>query len=1020
MPLDLLHHLYFNFYFVGSFIVFAVCASFAFFLLTLKNKSSATLHFGFALAFLSVFNAAYLIPYSIYHPFAAYHRWITVGTILPALLHFSQFLLRFPEPDHPRFTRFMLWAQWIFHIAISSVFVYVSAQSGTVFNVQGQYFDLDADQISTIQSAVILVYILISVVIGIWRCVIRRGVTRWALLAQALILFFVMMIPAVLNSLSRDGRVSRELFQNAYAIFLVIGLFIMVVVFLNTTPDRTTFMSKIIGISLATFLLIMQVLSYRTLSRRDTDFDTLKKEEAGRVLLGGKAPTDLVWLRTLDLKTGKADIKLGEPARTAAIDRMALVAWRSGIARDTASRTVPAGERQKWFESLEAARLKQKSSNAEEQFASLEAQLSVMRNRLIRMPWQNYRDRVRPFLTKQDDRLKPVTDYIALLVQNSALDNRELRQFIGDALVIPQASGARHYPAADGTHFVSFRWFDAQAQTVVEAGYAYLQYRAYIRDAALDFFVLTVGGLFLLLTVFPVFFYLALVDPLKALLTGVSRVNEGNLESEVKIRVEDEIGTLARSFNNMMVSIREARQKLQEHAVELEAKVRERTQSLEQTLGQVQSLKQQQDGDYFLTSLMLNPLGSNNATSDSYQIEFLVKQKKQFDFKHWHAEIGGDICVADRLRLRDEDYIVILNADAMGKSMQGAGGAVVLGSAFHALLDRCRTSRSESHRHPETWIRDAFVELHKIFAVFDGSMLVSVFLALVHEKSGAMFFTNAEHPWPVVIRDGRADFLKTLVFFRKLGIIPGSQKYPWKELRDDSPFLVDTFQLQPGDVMLVGSDGRDDLLIGAGNEKGRIINEDENIFRVLAEKTRGDLRELFDEMSSAGEFTDDLSLIRVAANFQRERISPADGEIISRATEAYRRKDFSEALRFAGMIWHTGERAATKARICYKMGDIPAAIREGLLALDADPLKDDIVYMLVRAYKKQKHYEEALGWSERYRLRRPAHTGNLVHLAHLSSLLHLERDARQYAEEALRLDGSLAVAEQILKKLATV
>lgn len=1019
MLLDALHQLYFNFYFVGSFIVFAVCASFALFLLTLKNKSSATLHFGLALAFLSVFNAAYLIPYSIYHPLAAYHRWITVGTILPALLHFSQFLLRFPEADHPRFTKFMLWAQWTLHLGICGIFIYVSAQAGTVFNVQGHYFDLDADQISTIQSAVILVYILISVVIGIWRCVIRRGVTRWALLAQALILFFVMMIPAVLNSLSRDGRVSRELFQNAYAIFLVIGLFIMVVVFLNTTPDRTTFMSKIIGISLATFLLIMQVLSYRTLSRRDADFDTLKTEEAGRVLLGGKAPADLVWLRTLDLKTGKADVKLGEPARSAAIDNLALVAWRSGVGRETAMRTVPVGDRQKWFESLEAAKAKQQGKSDAEKFTALEAQLSVMRHRLIRMPWQNYRERVRHFLAKQGDSLKPVADYFAALVQNSAFDNRELRQLMGYALKIPQNSGARDYPETDGTHFVSFRWFDAQAQTVMEAGYSYLQYRAYIRDAALDFFVLTVGGLFLLLTVFPVFFYLALVDPLKALLTGVSRVNEGNLESEVKVVVEDEIGTLARSFNNMMVSIREARQKLQEHAVELEAKVRERTLSLEQTLGQVQSLKQQQDGDYFLTSLMLNPLGSNNATSDLYQIEFLVKQKKQFDFKHWHAEIGGDICVADRLRLLDEDYIVILNADAMGKSMQGAGGAVVLGSAFHALLDRCRASRSESHRHPEIWIRDAFVELHKIFAVFDGSMLVSIFLSLIHEKSGAMFFTNAEHPWPVVIRDGRADFLKTLVFFRKLGIIPGSQKYPWKELRDDSPFFVDTFQLRPRDVLIVGSDGRDDLLIGAGNEKGRIINEDENIFRVLAEKTGGDLRELFDQMSAAGEFTDDLSLIRVAANFKPERISPADGEIIAQATAAYRRKDFSEALRFAGMIWHTGERTAAKARILYRTGNFVAAISEALLALEADPLKDDLVYMLVRAYKNLRKYSEALIWSERYRLRRPSHTGNLLHLAHLSSLLHHERDARQYAEEALRLDSTLAIAEQILKRLAT-
>lgn len=910
----------------------------------------------------------------------------------------------------------MLYFQWLVHIGITSVFVYVSLQSGVVYNVTGHYFDLDADQISTIQSGFILVYILLSVFIGIWRCIIRRGVQRWALLAQALILFFVMMIPAVLNSLSRDGRVSRDLFQNAYAIFLVIGLFIMVVVFLNTTPDRTTFMSKIIGISLATFLLIMQVLAYRTLSRRDVDYDTLKKEEAGRVMLGGKPGDDLVWLRSVNLKTGQEKKYFGNGPESASFDLMILTAWRDGFPAQEAVKVMKQGSSRLWLTYLNqyAGNLQ---GTSETKWNQLEARFAVIKNKLSRLTPQNFRGRAEHFLTSQGAAEQDAADFLRQEMRSLKSEGTALRRQISERMLLPLKSGARDYPDANGSQFVSFRWYDAASATVLEAGYSYLKYRAYIRDVALDFFILTIGGLFLLLTVFPVFFYLALVDPLKALLSGVSRVNEGNLDAEVKVVVEDEIGTLARSFNNMMVSIRDARQKLQGYAVELEAKVRERTQSLEQTLGQVQDLKKQQDGDYFLTSLMLNPLGSNHTESRYYDVEFLVKQKKQFDFKHWHAEIGGDICVADHITLRDENYIVLLNADAMGKSMQGAGGAVVLGSAFHALLDRCRISRTESHRHPETWIRDAFVELHKIFAVFDGSMLVSIFLCLIHEKSGAMFFTNAEHPWPVLLRGGHADFLKTQIFFRKLGIIPGAQKYPWKELRDDSPFLVDTFQLQPGDVLLIGSDGRDDLLLGAGNEKGRIINEDENIFRVLTEKTGGSLRQLFDELNAAGELTDDLSLIRVAANFPGSEISPYDRTRLLQATAAYRNKDFAGALVQAEQVSHDGERAATCARIHFKLGDMRTAIEEANTALTADPLKHDLLYLLARAHKKLRNYEEAYSWSEAYRLRKPQHTGNLLHLAHLSALLHLERDARGYAEEALRLDSSLAVAEKILQSL---
>jgi hypothetical protein len=203
---------YFSFFFVGSFIAFAVTGAFAVFLLTLKNKSSATLHLGFSLGFLALFNMAYLIPYSIYHPLAAYHRWFTVGTILPAVLHFTQFLLRFPKVDHPRLTTALLVLQWLIHIAITTVFIISSSKTGVVFNAQGHYFDLDADSISTVQAAFILGYILFSVVVGVWRYFIRRGAHRWALLSQALILFFVMMIPATLNSLSpRRARQPRAI-----------------------------------------------------------------------------------------------------------------------------------------------------------------------------------------------------------------------------------------------------------------------------------------------------------------------------------------------------------------------------------------------------------------------------------------------------------------------------------------------------------------------------------------------------------------------------------------------------------------------------------------------------------------------------------------------------------------------------------------------------------------------------------------------------------------------------------------
>ena len=118
----------------------------------------------------------------------------------------------------------------------------------------------------------------------------------------------------------------------------------------------------------------------------------------------------------------------------------------------------------------------------------------------------------------------------------------------------------------------------------------------------------------------------------------------------------------------------------------LEKKVEERTRELQKTLTQVQTLKLQQDGDYFLTTLLIKPLMVNEAISNKIKIEFFIKQKKTFEFKNKTYEIGGDMCIANNIKLRGKNYCVFINGDAMGKSIQGAGGALVLGVVFRSII----------------------------------------------------------------------------------------------------------------------------------------------------------------------------------------------------------------------------------------------------------------------------------------------------------------------------------------------
>ena len=76
--------------------------------------------------------------------------------------------------------------------------------------------------------------------------------------------------------------------------------------------------------------------------------------------------------------------------------------------------------------------------------------------------------------------------------------------------------------------------------------------------------------------------------------------------------------------------------------------------------------------------------------------------------------------------MKGKPHTVFLNADAMGKSMQGAGGILVLGSVFHSVIERTKLSPKEADVFPEHWLNYTFVELHRVFEVFDGSMLISL------------------------------------------------------------------------------------------------------------------------------------------------------------------------------------------------------------------------------------------------------------------------------------------------------
>ncbi|MCB1169129.1 MAG: SpoIIE family protein phosphatase [Leptospiraceae bacterium] len=422
----------------------------------------------------------------------------------------------------------------------------------------------------------------------------------------------------------------------------------------------------------------------------------------------------------------------------------------------------------------------------------------------------------------------------------------------------------------------------------------------------------------------------------------------------------------------------------------LERKVEQRTSELQETLQEVRTLKVQQDGDYFLTSLLIHPLASVHVDSPLVHVESFARQKKKFQFKHRQSEIGGDINIAYAIELRGKRYIAFLNADAMGKSIQGAGGAIVIGTVFKSLVTRTQIDEAAQSRSPERWLKDCFKELQDVFCSFDGSMLISAVIGLLEEDSGFLLLLNAEHPWTVLYRNGEASFLEEEMMLRKLGV-DGF----------DSGFHLRKYQLEPGDVLVMGSDGRDDLMLpGNGEEETDRFNEDHLLFLQHVSNGKGALAGIVESIEKSGLLTDDLSLLRVG--FMED--PPVDVATVSAKKKESKAQDLIQKA----------ERALDD--------DSERAYRLALRAVEEFPASDEILFRASRVTKKaskksRSGLKQARDLADRVRIRSPFYLPNLNHLARLAYILGDLVASEKHVKEVLEQDPENEKARKLMGHL---
>lgn len=457
-------------------------------------------------------------------------------------------------------------------------------------------------------------------------------------------------------------------------------------------------------------------------------------------------------------------------------------------------------------------------------------------------------------------------------------------------------------------------------------------------------------------------------------------------------------------LGNKFVEVHNQTDELNEN---LENKVKERTKEVIEKMELINNLKVQQDGDYYLTSLIAKPLGTNFNKSKSILTEFYLEQKKKFDFKNKNAELGGDICITSNLRFGDgkNRHVFFFNGDAMGKSMQGAGGAIVAGTVLNNILARSARNNKVQKISQAEWITEVYLELNNVFSSFSGSMLMSCACGLIDEKTKKMWYFNAEHPYTVLYRDGKASFIESAVELRKLGtVIEGNE------------FQLFEFQLANEDILYIGSDGRDDINMNPENE--RDINQDETLFLKNIEYNKADLKKIIHSVHTSGKVTDDLSLIKVSIFEQldmnskdqfdeiQEQISSGDFEKATSNLKEILNSD-KENLKALEMI----------SSVYYEKKNYLEAIRYFNEIISISQNDYEVLFNLSLCYKYLKDYETSILLSEKVFLNNPKKISNLINLADSYRIVGKNEKSREllnkvnevipFFESAMKLDRLL-------------
>ncbi len=817
-------YIYFDFFSIGALIPSLLTGLLGYFFITMKNKSKASLHLGVAMSISSFFYFAYFVSASVYHPLTAFHRWFTVVTVVLQIFNFALAFFSFPDVRFLKFRKFFIPMIYILSALVIAFFFKESYHAEKVFVFAGHYWDFDAEKSSKVVSLVVILLIFFILFAGITRGIVNRGIERWAALSMGIVFFISLLIPGITNVLSRDGLLDRGTYQLTQNLSSVAGVFIIVMIFLNVTKDRSSFMSKILIVTVTTLLVMVQGFTYYSLQDLEKSFDSLMRSETKLSIKSDIYPDDMEYMVSYSFKDGTVTSKYLKSYNSLTLNfqennqefyNTLIYEKIKNLDKTKFSselETLLSGTN-KLFTGYKTGILEfAKTHNPDEKdpagkilgyIDSIERHVLFTRNKISQLPDEKFIDHLNAFLPTAKSKI--FNKIIYLHLETATPDQKILKKEILSYLTPMRKSGSRIYrkDPAEKNHYVAVMEADPVNNTVIEAGYPYLNYRIYVHGTSKKYIIMLLIMVGVIVIGFPFFFWGSLIKPIKNLLNGLQEMQKGNLKVQIPVKVEDEFGFMSRNFNTMADKISEATENLED-------KVRVRTEELQAAMQEMEAINDQlieaRDalwGEMELAKKIQTKLLPENPAITDYDISAYMQPAD---------EVGGDYY--DIINAAGIDWIVI--GDVSGHGVPAGLVMMMTQTAIHVVLAQ----------NPDI-APDRLLDI--VNSTISGNikrlgedkyMTISVLAATI----GGKFVFSGLHQDIMIFRaaTGKVDLIET--------------RGMWIGIVDDIKGMleIDSLSMAPGDVMLLYSDG-----ITEASNKDKVKSSEPELF--------GDLRlgELF-------------------------------------------------------------------------------------------------------------------------------------------------------------------------------